>query len=217
MNFLRRVSHNLDAMKRWCTVQDAEYWDLPKMLEMLPLDELVTHVTDSVCRTRWKGEKDEFSDEVLYFEFCDGFEVKMNFLLDTKGFPLCFMGFVRVPAWYPFTRNLLETKPFHRVFDVRTARRRTDRARYYEVYWTHDRVEDALLCQPAVEQPDRVVSGPVQVFQEAMDVIALLRVFEETQQRFEKVRQTFRLEEELIQRAWHPKRVKAWVEAGMEI
>jgi hypothetical protein len=215
--FLQHLSYNLYAMKRWCIIQEEEYWALERVL---PMKDLVLDPPQNVSRVQWRDDPDQFSEEVLYFELVDGYEIMMGFSYDAHGYPLGLMGVIRIPSWCPFTHDFLKSAPMEELellLGMEDARLWPYEKQTYTLRWSHDRIQDAIFSQPAVEQPDRLVSGPVQVFEEALRAITYLRLYESYRTRYEKARQTFFLEEELMQRVWHPKRVEAWILAGMDI
>jgi hypothetical protein len=73
------------------------------------------------------------------------------------------------------------------------------------------------LSLPLEEQPHKHASGPVQVLEEAMRIIHQLRRYETSKQQEAKARHVSIMEEELMQRVWHPSRVERWVEAGVHM
>lgn len=61
-----------------------------------------------------------------------------------------------------------------------------------------------------------IVSGPIQILDEALDTIRVLRAYN-MKLEGEKARQRVRqFTEELMQKVWHPKRVMAWIESGFD-
>jgi hypothetical protein len=78
--------------------------------------------------------------------------------------------------------------------------------------WDHGHSYDANLSIPAAQQPHTVVSGPVQVLQEAREFIQHVRDKENEILQNKKREQFLHLEKELIEMTCHPTRIAAWAD-----
>jgi hypothetical protein len=82
--------------------------------------------------------------------------------------------------------------------------------------WDHAHSYDANLGIPEVLQVQKKVSGPVQVLEEARSFISQVMTKENEIIRGKKRERMASIEEDLMKEAWHPRRVKAWVEQGFD-
>ena len=82
--------------------------------------------------------------------------------------------------------------------------------------WKKERYHDALMSFPLALQPNKRVSGPVQVMEEARDIIKTVMAAESELRMNKKREMTETIREELMMNACHPKRVAMWAEQGFD-
>lgn len=204
MAFVETLNARTLDMEECCLIRDGKYWDLASVL------------TEDVVR-----DPDTLSDagnrNTLRLVLRDGYEIRIVFI-QRMGMPTHFNGYVTIPSSAPFACDVLATSDYDGL--QRTARLSTVEltcAHGTKIGWNHLHHGDADLGEWESVQPDTVISGPVQVFEEAVAVVNDLRRYEGRRQRWEKAWQVQVFKEELMQKAWHPTRVMAWVEAGLDM
>jgi NAD(P)H-flavin reductase len=83
--------------------------------------------------------------------------------------------------------------------------------------WDHFHGHDADLFQSRDNQPDScIISGPVQVLDEARQIIKQFQAKNTMIMMELKHAQVESIREELMQKACHPRRIRAWVEQGFD-
>ena len=84
--------------------------------------------------------------------------------------------------------------------------------------WDHGHYNDACLIQPLPQdEPDKYISGPVQVLEEARDFIKKVLYREKEIMCGKKQEEMRIIEEELVAKAVSPERVEKWVNVGFEM
>lgn len=203
--FADMLETRLREMRECCAIRDARYWDLASVL------------TDDVVR-----EPETLSEagrnHVLCLVLRDGYEIRLLFG-QRMGMPTHFNGYVTIPSSAPFARSVLTSSDYDGLqiaANIQTVEL-TYSHNNSKVGWDHLHSWDGDLGEPEAMQPHTQISGPVQVFEEAMAVVNDLRRYEWGQQKKAKAVQVAVLLEELMAKAWHPTRVKMWVEAGVDM
>jgi len=201
----RGLGQALNPFKADCVLQDDEYWDLEHALvrhreEMNP--------TFRVTR---------YHSLVVTLSTVDGFVIDMMFV-QSSCFGFYWNGYVTVQeAQFPLLeRAVKESHQTELQYELGIHVELTYKDRT-TIGWDHAHGHDAKFDQTLHAQPGTVVSGPVQVLEEALEVVKALRRYNtriEMSHAHERVRQ---YTEELMQKAWHPKRVLAWVESGLDV
>lgn len=202
-------------MRRCCAARfrGAQYWDLASVLTA----DVVRNV--DALSTNWTGDENYDEDgHSLHLEINDGYEVKVLFMYEGPGsYSTRFNGYVKIPSWAPFTIDTANGNGYWGLQEVAEIGRVELTYSYDSVVgWDHGHSWDADLSSATVK-PYTSASGPVQVFEEAMSVVRDLRRYELRRQREVAAQRLTVFEEELMARAWHPKRVMAWVDAGVDM
>ena len=219
--FKEQLDHILDGMKHRCAIRDDKYWDLERML---PNDVVKNPNTLSMG---WGGKQHEYasfySDNRIHLELSDGYEVQILYICEGHGgdppgpwIPTHFNGYVKIPSSAPFLVDVV--KDGYDGFWNQVGVFSTSISFFHDAVlgWNHGSGEDADLSLSLEDQPDvSRLFGPVQIMKEAMAIIEQLRQYETSRQQEVKAQQFLVLEEELMRRTWHPKRVERWVEAGV--
>jgi len=183
----------LETMKSKCVHhQDDRYWNI---LDKLTLHE---HPRENLDKTSlWNS---------LELETKDGFHIRIIFWY-MPSYHTHFKGSVKLPvAIHPVVKSWIESRWNRDPFD------------HDPIYkWDHETKNDACLLHPIhPDGPDKI-TGPVQVLEEAREVIKwVLSVEQEILKRL-KQQQTRKIEEELMATAVSPERVEKWVKEGFEM
>jgi hypothetical protein len=82
--------------------------------------------------------------------------------------------------------------------------------------WDHMHSYDADLLKSEAEQPEELVSGPVQVLEEARKVIAKFREKDDEIKMKLKQAHVDHIREELMMKTCHPRRIGVWVAQGFD-
>lgn len=196
--FMRGVA----ALQKRCRVVDDAYWNLEPLLQKHP----------EICKIRF----DDLS--TLEFSTREGFCVR---IVKVESFGCYFNGYVSVPAAFPFVLEALVSSHDEWEFQCRSGVGVGTVELTYKsgstIGWDHAHGFDANLLYPGHLQPEKRISGPVQVLEEALSVIEDLHNAEEMARRQKKKEMMILLTEDLMRAAWHPRRVRWWVEKGMDL
>ena len=186
---------SLDYMKACCEIQDNRYWKL----WLYPGE--VFNIAASVF-----GER-------LVFSTKDGFTIELQIETTAKRFHgppwAYFMAFVTIPEYY-LDLGIDPQKNFRFHQELIYHYQRT-------FGWYHDHYYDGNLLLPMEDHVDHsVITGPVQVMEEAREFIReILRLEEEMKKQKTRERMS-QIEEELIQKSCHPHRLEKWLEQGFD-
>lgn len=198
-NILTRAT---SALQKRCRIVDDAYWDLGDVLRKHP----------EIFSVRFN----DFS--TLAFSVEDGFRVH---IVKVESFGCYFNGYVSIPSNLPFVHDALASSCDEWEFQYRTGvGMGTVELTYISgstIGWDHAHGFDANLLYPAHLQPEKKISGPVQVLEEALSIIQDLKKAEETARRQKKKEEMAILTEDLMRAAWHPARVLRWIEHGVEL
>jgi hypothetical protein len=188
---------NLETLRSWCAIDDNKYWNIT-----LQDDERTVNTS---------------SNKNLCIENADGYGITMkpNFMGTYQG---CINGYVKIPQ----DSQLMDWVQKHPSYDAMN-----DYAdlpvemTFFNLLdqtfgWDHFHCYDADLFKLESEQPDKLVSGPVQVLDEARQVIAEFRAKDEEIKMAMKEAQVNILREELMMKTCHPHRIAAWTEQGFD-
>jgi hypothetical protein len=172
----------LQQMMEICTIKDPEYWDI-KLLD---------------------GETSIASDDNT-LKLCTKenvvITIKLHYLVPYNCY---FTGHVTLP---PTLYHLVNVNNIN--VDLKFTHFQPMKSTYG---WSHAHDNDAHLLLPLSIQPNKHVSGPVQVLNEARCVIKAMM---ETM--MEKKREEMDLiGEELMMKTCHPKRIAVWIEHGFD-
>lgn len=211
--FIEQVQRLLEPMRRCCAdrFQTDHYWDLGAVLTADVVQDPGTVITN------WAGEVQYDDGTSVRLELADGYEVKILFMHQGWGYPTHFNGYVKIPSWAPFARDTANQMGYT-VLQEEASVERVELTYSYDsvIGWDHGHFCDADLSSSTVK-PFTSGSGPVQVFEEAMSVVRDLRRYESRRQAEVAAQRLAVFEEELMAKAWHPTRVMAWVEAGVDM
>lgn len=185
----------LKNMKQKCAIQDDLYWNVVLEKGETPLamqDPLVVRV-----RTE------------------EGFTVTLR-LMDRKPFMCCINGYVSLPPGLHLESWIQENPSYDDMnyhpdipVPVELTYFRLDTLEYG---WDHGHSYDANLGFPLEQQLLKQVSGPVQVLDEARSFIRGIMTKENEILQHKKQEQMEVLREDLMKKAWHPKRIAMWVD-----
>lgn len=208
----RTMQKVLDFFRRRGAIRDDRYWDWTSVVVTKEFD-----VTTSSASMRRGHCQEEEQHDMIHFESKDGYRLCVAFYEYRDG--LYCGGSLEVPASSPFVRDLFHDMNFKKVYWIATGTRVDITKLWYHrygIYTNHD-FDHADLCLSALSQPAKTVSGPAQVLERLVGMMKNLRHYEMLCEKKAKRRQTLVVEEELMQKAWHPSRVEAWLEAGLEM
>jgi len=183
---------SLENMKQKCVLQDPSYWDVVLEEGETPLE---TQDRSSV-RVRTK----------------EGFTIRLRFM-DMKPYMCCINGYVSLPRGLHLESWIQENPSYDEMnYYVPVPAELT----YFELDaleygWDHAHAYDANLGVPLHQQPQKQVSGPVQVLEEARSFIRGIMTKENEIVQRKKQEQMEVLREDLMKEALHPRRVEAWV------
>lgn len=184
---------SLDNMKQACVIKDPSYWNVVLEEGETPL----------VIQDQWSvGVRTK-----------EGFTIRLRFM-DVKPYMCCINGYVSLPRGLHLESWIRENPSYDDMsYYVGTPMELT----YFEFStleygWDHAHSYDAKLDVPLAQQPEKQVSGPVQVLEEARSFIRGIMTKENEIIQGKKREQMGTIEEDLMKEALHPKRVEAWVE-----
>jgi len=191
----------IEIMKNMCAIQDDAYWDVK--------------LEDG---ERWVDSLDPDPDSktiCLEIRTRDGFLIRLRFGYFPP-YQCHFNGYVVLPLglhmepW--LQQNRFDYHEMQYCIHLHHIELTYGNAETRCFGWDHGHFYDANLSIAAALQPHKVVSGPVQVLQEAREFIQHVRD-KENEILENKKREQFRvLEKELIEMTCHPTRIAAWVE-----
>ena len=183
----------LEIMKSKCVHhQDDRYWNI---LDNLTPNENPRENLDKT--STWN---------CLELETKDGFHIKIIFWY-MPPYHTHFKGFVKLPSSiHPVVKRWIDTRWNRDSFDLDPIYK-----------WDHGTREDACLLQPILPDGPDKISGPVQVLEEAREVIKWVLFVEQEIMCRKKQQETRMIEEELMARAVSPERVEKWVNEGFEM
>lgn len=193
-------------MKEKCLIKNEEYWNIRLEEGEVPIP---------------KG----CNENVLSVRTKEGFVIRITFRY-IESFMTYFNGYVSVPSSSALFHlgSWIEEHPsyddMNYFIDANVELTFFDPTRK-EYGWDHAHAFDANLNRPLTSQLNshKLVTGPVQILEEARSLIAsmmtaerrLIReIMEEKRSRTEIIR------EELMMKSCHPKRIAAWSEQGFE-
>jgi hypothetical protein len=184
-------------MRVKCKIKESQYWDI--ILQ--------------------DGEKavNNSSNTNLSIETNDGYviTIKLHLIGSYRG---CFNGYVRMPnhihlAEWARKNPSYDDMNFHTELPVEFT---YFNASDFTFGWDHMHCYDADLLKSESEQPGQIVSGPVQVLEEARQVIKEFRT-KETEIKLSKKRAEINIiQNELMMKICHPRRIALWLEQGFD-
>jgi len=177
---------NLHYMRDLSAIQDDPYWDLK-------LEEGETPIpSEHNSRTLKIQTKEDIMVQMGFNDYC------------TCGY---IYGHIRLPSSFHITRE--------EVLSIMGSKVELDglNMEQDDIYkWKKERYDDALMSFPLALQPNKRVSGPVQVMEEARGVIRAVMAAESELCMNKKREMTETIREELMMNACHPRRVAVWTE-----
>ena len=185
---------SLRRMKASCAIQDNRYWKI----------ELEKGDCFDIAASKF--------GKIMVFTTKDGFKIDLRF---QTGHAAYFNGYVTIPEYilalgldpHRWSTNIWNTIHFSQ--PITFSHRGT-------VGWDHYHSYDGNLFQPLADQTNKHIIGPVQVMEEAREFIREIKRLEEEMKK-QKIREHMsRIEEELIQRTCHPRRIGKWLEQGFD-
>lgn len=200
---MQAFQNKLDKMKAVCAIQDDEYWNLQLQPNDKPMETF-----------------DHHPQGYLSLETIEGFQIFLRFQYYPNGYHSHFNGYVQLPKhMHPEVKKFL-LDPRNN-FEDQLKNEITYHDSERDIYgWDHGHSEDACLLHSLDQQPDnraRIVSGPVQVLEEARHFIQSVLFWENIILQRMKQEELKGIEEELIARALAPHRVRNWVMAGIDM
>lgn len=190
-------NRNLEYIRSQCAIQDSKYWNISLQEDEFTVD------TDS--------------DSHLCIETTDGYGITMkpHFI---RGYQGCINGYVQIPRHVSFLeepgRANVTYDFINDFFDMPVE------MTYYDndtCGWDHMHCYDADLLRPEFEQLDhKRVYGPVQVLEEARQVIAEFRAKDDDIKMSMKHAQINIIQEELMMKTCHPHRIATWASQGFD-
>lgn len=189
------LQKKLDIMRSVCAIKDPEYWDL----SLQASEELVGESVKADISIRTK----------------DDYTITLKFM------PMGWInGYIRLPPAVHLA-SWIKTQPNYSYDEMNYERNLPVELTYFELSdmtfgWDHAHGWDANLFIPMSSQPDKTVSGFVQVLDEARKVVDEFRAKESSIKMELKQQQTETIREELMKTACHPKRIAAWLAQGFD-
>ena len=189
------LQKKLDIMRSVCAIKDPEYWDL----SLQASEELVGESVKADISIRTK----------------DDYTITLKFM------PMGWInGYIRLPPAVHLA-SWIKTQPHYSYDEMNYERNLPVELTYFELSdmtfgWDHAHGWDANLFIPMSSQPDKTVSGFVQVLDEARKVVDEFRAKESSIKMELKQQQTETIREELMKTACHPKRIAAWLAQGFD-
>ena len=185
----------LQRMKQRCLIQDHEYWDVQLVEGETPIAKDCDNETLTLCTK-------------------EGFIIKIKHMV--RGFgPIFFNGYVSIPSGlYHLTTRIHDNPGYDYMnynLDIGVEFTHFNSSTL-EYGWDHVHGWDADLGKPLASQDNNHVSGPVQVLEEARDIVRAMMDKEMSDKR----QKTEVIREELMMKACHPKRIAVWTAAGFD-
>jgi hypothetical protein len=182
----------LEAIESACDVKGRDYWDL-----ILTNSEsyIYTATPDFVIHTN------------------DGYVITLKFM------PMGYLnGYVNIPAYSHLASWVKDNASYD---DMNHEISLPVELTYFNLSdlafgWDHAHGWDANLYLSLTSQPTKTVSGPVQVLDEARNVIEKFREKDSLLKMELKQAQTDTIKEELMKTVCHPKRIAVWLAQGFE-
>ena len=195
----------LQHMRHQCVVKEDEYWNVELQDGEIPVEE-------------------ECNDTTLCLRTQDGFYLRIRYICIMGFGAMCFNGYVSIPnsLQYPHLTSWIQDHP--QLEDLNEMLNDVVELTYgdphrLEYGWDHQHFRDADLGTPLWSQEHKYASGPVQVLEEARELIKAMKDLENSllQQRMEDQCQIMEtLREELMRKVCHPKRIATWTEEGFD-
>lgn len=189
------LQKKLEVLRSVCAIKDPEYWDL----SLQESEELVGESVKADISIRTK----------------DDYTITLKFM------PMGWInGYIRLaPAVH--LASWIKTQPHYSYDEMNYECNLPVELTYFELSdmtfgWDHAHGWDANLFIPMSSQPDKTVSGFVQVLDEARKVVEEFRAKESSIKMELKQQQTETIREELMKTACHPKRIAAWLAQGFD-
>ena len=179
---------SLQEMKRTCAILNDRLWKVR------------LHEEEEFDHTASKN------GQTLVFTTKDGFTIKIVF---QTGYSRYFNGYVTIPESF-LDIGLDHDRVEHVNFSQEITYHDFDRQTFG---WDHHHYYDGDLSISEENQvTGRILSGPVQVLEEARELIDEIR-----RRRQQKIQERMAiLEEELMRKACHPLRIQQWTEQGFD-
>lgn len=204
---MEALKTTLEDMKSWCFHQQDRYWNLVDQLtpNETPVDLLYTDYTDyTMC---------------IVLKTKESFEIKIA--LQNSIFRTHFNGYVKLPReMHPDVIRWLNEnfEEFENNLNMEITYHDAERNVFG---WDHGHFNDACLIKPLPQdrshEPDKYISGPVQVLEEARDFIKKV-LYRENEIMCRKKQEEMRMiEEELMAKAVSPERVEKWLNEDFEM
>ena len=185
---------NLLTMHAKCAIKDPKYWDV----KLQGGEITINTTTENLC-----------------IETKDGYQITMKPMSGYQGF---INGYVKIPS-HTHLMDWVRENPSY------------DEMNYYAALpvemtffslsertfgWDHMHYYDADLFKCESEQPDKKISGPVQVLDEARQVIAEFRAKDDEIKMEIRRAELDTISEELMMKSCHPRRIAAWTTQGFD-
>jgi hypothetical protein len=194
---------NLESVRSKCVIRDPEYWEITFKDNEMPME------TDS---GRFSGDATK-----LFIRTKDDYQIVIRpFLI--ANYRACFNGYVSIPIDSPLMEWVREHPSYDDMnYEVDTGVELT----YFDLNerqfgWDHAHGHDADLLKSRASQANLIISGPVQVLDEARNLIEAFKEKERMLLMEKKHAEMEVIREELMMKACHPRRVATWTEQGFD-
>jgi len=168
---------------------------------------------------QWDLDTAVFDQKSFRISTHDGYRIQIMKMNMSHIWPVCwFNGYFTIPSWKFVLCDLVERSPNYE--DVQQILGNVVELTYgsgLTFGWDHGHSHDLNFYHPPSNQNDRLISGPVQVLEEALQCIEHLRKYEQKILLQKKKNMTCTIYQELMEKTLHPNRVQQWVMAGMDI
>jgi len=193
--------------RRWCFPNDDQYFDLERAVRAHPT---LNHQTASFEENDQRFSIRTHDDYLIEIMKKDMYPFKST---------CWFNGYFSVPSSSFVLRDIIRETPDYDEFSYRmnfSIVELTYGDGIGKFGWDHGHTHDHNMYSRHV-RPYTIVSGPVQVLEEAMKMIEILRKEEERILMKQKAEDVHVYYQELMEKTWHPSRVEKWIDAGCEV
>ena len=188
---------NLEAVRSKCVIRDPEFWEITFKDNEMPME------TDSATK--------------LFIRTKDDYQIFIRPIV-VGNYRVYFNGYVSIPIDSPLMDWVREHPSYDDMnYEIDTGVELT----YFNLDnrqfgWDHAHGHDADFLKSRASQVNFIISGPVQVLEEARYLIEAFKEKERMLLMEKKHAEMEIIREELMMKACHPRRVAAWAAQGFD-
>jgi len=194
---------NLESARSKCVIRDPEYWEITFKDNETPME---------TASGRLRGDA-----TTMCIRTKDGYQIVIRPLF-MGTYKAWFNGYVTIPIDSPLMDWVRENPSYDDMnYEIDTGVELT----YFDLAdrqfgWDHGHGHDADFLKSRASQADFIISGPVQVLEEARYLIEAFKEKERILLMEKKHEEMEIIREELMMKACHPRRVATWTEQGFD-